>query len=105
IEFIGKRASLLLRHVDDQKILHAGSAQFARSEAVRQIRGCAHLLWLDAASEHRSTHVAITVLLLGMDTRVIAVKISRRFFWLGGIQVESNTLLKFFLKLFRPPAG
>ena len=103
VKFFRQRFRLQPRHVDHQQILHVGGAQLAAGEPISEIGSVPHLLCRDSSPQYRRSHIAIARLLLGMDADVVTVKVSRRMFGYGGIQMESDALLQLFLEVVSSP--
>src|SRR5437899_6405407 len=50
---------IAIGNVDDQQVLHVGSAQLATGQLFREIGGLPHLLGCDAAAQNRRAHIGI----------------------------------------------
>ena len=76
-EFFGESLGILLRHVDDEQVLHVRGAQVAVSKTFREFGGSLHLIGADAAAQDSGADIAETILLLRMDADVVAIEVVR----------------------------
>src|SRR6266550_3620017 len=103
-QFFRQRFGIPVWHVDDQKVLHDGCAQIARSEALGEFRSRLQLLRTDASAQDGSPYKAEPFLFLLMTPNVVTVDIVRRALWLGGIELKTKHALQFSLESICGPA-
>ena len=98
-QFVGSEA----RDVDDQQVLHVGSAQLAVGEAFGEI-GCGfHLLGRNPTAQNRGAYIAIAGLLLWVDADVIAVNVGGCVLGFGGIELKSDAALEVVVEVTGSP--
>src|SRR6266550_5517536 len=103
-QFFRQRFGIPVWHVHDQKVLHDGCPQIARSEALGEFRSRLQLLRTDASAQNGSPYKAEPFLFLRMNPEVVTIDIVRRKLWLGGIERKAEHALQFTLESFPSPA-